>query len=82
VWLHVREEPTKHIVERNIVVAGNRKDGAPQPPQERRYPLVLITLAAVRQIPARDHELRVDPLDQAHERRLEIRVVPGPEMQV
>ena len=67
---------------RDVVVAGDCEDAAAEPPQEGRHPLVLIALAAVRQIAARDHEFRVDPLDQPHERLLQIRVVARPEMQV
>ena len=61
-----REPGRKRV--RDVVVPGDREHGPAEPAQQVRRRLELVTAAAVREIAARDHELRLHPLDERGER--------------
>ncbi len=53
----------------NVVIARDREHVRPEALEEGGGALVLVAPAAVRQVTARDHELRPDALDQRSESR-------------
>ena len=61
-----REPGRKRV--RDVVVPWDREHGPAEPAQQVRRRLELVTAAAVREIAARDHELRLHPLDERGER--------------
>jgi hypothetical protein len=64
------------------VVAGNGEERASEVPEERRRAVVLSAPAAVREVAARDDELRVEPLDQGREARLDPRLFARADVEV
>ena len=54
---------------------GTASTGSAERAQEPRGPLVLVPPAAVGQIARGDDELRIEPLDERGERRLDLRIL-------
>ena len=64
------------------MVPGDREHRRAERAQERGGPLVLVAPAAVRQVAARDHQLRVVPLQEGLHRALEVGILVGAEVEV
>ena len=64
------------------MISGDGEEGQPEAAEEARRPLVLVTTAAVRQIAARDDQLRPRALDQAGERLLDVRILACARVQI
>src|SRR3954454_7634874 len=74
-------EPRREGV-RDVVVSGDRDDGRAEALEEARRVLVLLAPPAVREVAARDHELRADVLDERCDRAFDCRIVALPEVQI
>jgi hypothetical protein len=67
---------------RDVVIARNRQHGPAKAAQESSRLGELALAAAMAEIPARDHELGLKPLDQDRRTPLDRRIVTGSEMEV
>jgi hypothetical protein len=64
------------------VVSGHREDRSPEALEELGGAVVLVRAAAMRQVAARDYQLRVDPLDQVGETRLDPRLLAAADVKI
>jgi hypothetical protein len=67
---------------RDVVVAGDHEQGAPEPLEKRRRAIVLAGAAAVGEVAAGDDQFRVDALDQGGQRALDLGLLDGADVQV
>jgi hypothetical protein len=75
-------EPAERGPRRDVVVARDDEQRASQVAEEAGRALVLVTPAPVREVAARDHELRIDELDQRHKRTVDRRLFARSDVQV
>ena len=66
----------------NVVVARDGNDRWAETAEERGRALVLVAAAAVRQVPGRDDQIRLQAAGQNAERLLDVGGLPGPDVQV
>ncbi len=66
----------------DVVIAGNCQDGAAEAAQESSRGGELAVTAPMAEISARDHELRLNPIDQDRYAQRDRLIVTGSEMEV
>ena len=67
---------------RDVVISGDREQGAAEPPQQAGSSVVLVGSTAVREVAARDDQLGIDASDQRLESGREARILVASGVQV